>query len=80
MSENTKVCVQVDLSDFAQNLQVGSLWGVDRLCKALEKVSEGNLEICIPLKKWPKYHIIYGSRNESRHSVYEQAMNKTKST
>ena len=50
MSENTKVCVQVDLSDFAQNLQVGSLWGVDRLCKALENVSEGNLEICIPLK------------------------------
>ena len=27
-----------------------SLWGVDRLCKALEKVSEGNLETCIPLK------------------------------
>ena len=50
MSENTKVCVQVVLSDFAQNLQVGSLWGVDRLCKALEKVSEGNLAICIPLK------------------------------
>ena len=50
MSENTKVCVLVDLSDFAQNLQVGSLWGVDRLCKALENVSEGNLEICIPLK------------------------------
>ena len=50
MSENTKVCVQVDLSDFAQNLQIGSLWGVDRLCKALEKVSEGNLEICKPLK------------------------------
>ena len=50
MSENTKVCVQVDLPDFAQNLQVGSLWGVDRLCKALEKVSEGNLEIWIPLR------------------------------
>ena len=78
MSENTKVCVQVDLSDFAQNLQVGSLWGVDRLCKALEKVSEGNLEICLPLKNGR--NIIYGSRNESRHSVYEQAMNKTPSS
>ena len=31
-------------------------------------------------QKWPKYHIIYGSRNESRHSVYEQAMNKTPSS
>ena len=30
--------------------------------------------------KWPKYHIIYGSRNESRHSVYEQATSKTPST
>ena len=47
MCENTKVCVQVDLSDFAQNMQVGSLWGVNRLCKTLEKVSEGNLEIII---------------------------------
>ena len=81
MSENTKVCVQVDLSDFAQNLQVGSLWGVDRLCKALEKVSEGNLEIWIPLRNGRNITLLfYGSRNESRHSVYEQAMNKTPSS
>ena len=60
MSENTNVCVQVNLSDFAQNLQVGSVWGVDRLCKANEKVSEGNLEICIPLKKWPQIALFMG--------------------
>ena len=59
MSENTKVCVQVDLSDFAQNLQVGCLWGVDRLCKALEKVSEGNLEICIPSKMAEISHYLW---------------------
>ena len=50
MSESTTVCAQVHLSDFARNLQVCSIWGVHRLCKALEKVSEGILETCIPSK------------------------------
>ena len=49
MFENTKVCGQVDLSDFAPNLQVCSLWGVNRLWKDLEKVSEEKVS-CIPLK------------------------------
>ena len=35
---------------FRSRLAGRLLWGVDRLCKALEKVSEGNLEICITLK------------------------------
>ena len=48
--------------------------GVDRPSKALEKVSEGNLEIDIPLKlllNWSKHHMIYGSANETCHSIYD---------
>ena len=60
MFENTKVYVQVDFSDFAQILQVCSLWGVDWLCKALENVSEGNLETCIPLKNGRNITLLMG--------------------
>ena len=38
MSEKTRTYVQVDLSDFAQILQVGLLWGVDRHSKARAKL------------------------------------------
>ena len=47
--------MQVDLSDFPQIWQArflgeeGGGGGVDRLFKSLEKVSEGNREIDIPL-------------------------------
>ena len=53
MSEKTRTYVQVDLSDFAQILQVGLLWGVDRHSKARTKSFEGNHEIGIPLNIGP---------------------------
>ena len=53
MSEKTRTYVQVDLSDFAQILQVGLLWGVDRHSKARAKSFEGNHEIGIPLNIGP---------------------------
>ena len=74
MSENTKVCVQVDLSDFAQNLQVGSLWGVDRLCKALEKVSEGNLEIWIPSEMAEISQSLFMGLETSRATAYRNKL------
>ena len=66
MSEKTRTDVQVDLSDFAQILQVGCLlWGVDRHSKDCAKSFEGNHEIGIPLN----IAMIYGSTNEPGHSV-----------
>ena len=56
MSENATQCVQVDLSDFTQIMQVGFLWGVDRRCQASGKVSEGNLEIGIAIGNGQKSH------------------------
>ena len=38
------------ISNFAQMLQVSSLCGVDRMCKAHGNVADWNLEIGIPLK------------------------------
>ena len=66
MSEKTRTFVQVDLSDFAQMLQVGLLWGVDRRPKARAKSFEGNHEIGIPAQYWPNIGIINGSTNEPR--------------
>ena len=56
MSEKTIGTVKCDLANFAQMLQVGFLWGVEPLCRAIETVFEGNLETGIPLKKGPNSH------------------------
>ena len=53
ISEKTRTYVQVGLSDFAQILQVGLLWGVHRHSKARAQSFEGNHEIGIPLNIGP---------------------------
>ena len=79
MPENTKVCVQVDLSDFGQNLQVCSLSGVDQLCKALE-VLKGTLKLVYPSKMAEISHYLWVEKRVTpQRSVDEQAMNKTPS-
>ena len=62
--------MQVDLSDFPQIWEVrflGEGGGVDRLFKSLEKVSEGKLELDIPLNIGQNITLFMGL--ETRHAT-----------
>ena len=73
------VCKSISLKLKKYNY-VGSFGGVNQWCKAIEKVSEGSVEISYPQEGSKNPMIQYGSTNEPHHSVHDHAMPASQKT